>query len=158
MSTTTPTGATTTAAGRTIWNDKTRSDLLQAIVEIAPPSSEEWTRILQLLRQQGYSYNQNAALQHLQKLKRKDGNAAGNGSGTNSAQATPQKGRKNGKKTSAVSTPKSGRGGKRKAEDVLDDDDEDVKTDAKKPKTDIEAAGHVKQEVVGDHDVDDDYV
>ncbi|KAI1269450.1 hypothetical protein F5Y18DRAFT_422403 [Xylariaceae sp. FL1019] len=153
--------STTTPAGRTIWTDKARSDLLQAIIEVAPPSSDEWTRIIQVLRQQGYTYNHNAALQHLQKLKRKDGpgNGNGNGAGTSSAQATPQKRSKAGKATSTTTTPKSGgRGRKRKAEPEFDDSDLDDKVDTKKPKIDTEAAVNVKDEVVGDDGADDGHV
>jgi hypothetical protein len=51
----------TTSTGRTIWDDKTRSDLLLAIVAIAPPSTENWERIIAHLRTMGYSYNANAA-------------------------------------------------------------------------------------------------
>ncbi|KAI0541367.1 hypothetical protein GGR58DRAFT_519478 [Xylaria digitata] len=63
------------AAGRTLWNDKTRSDLLQAIIDVAPPNSKEWETIIAQLHAKGYTYGFNAALQHLQKLKKKDGEA-----------------------------------------------------------------------------------
>ncbi|KAI1311093.1 hypothetical protein F5Y03DRAFT_321166 [Xylaria venustula] len=66
----------TNAAGRTIWNDKTRSDLLQAIIDVAPPNATEWSDIIARLHAQGYTYNCSAALQHLQKLKKKEGPSA----------------------------------------------------------------------------------
>lgn len=50
------------AAGRTIWNDKTRSDLLLAIIDVAPPTAQEWETISVNLRAKGYNYNPGAAL------------------------------------------------------------------------------------------------
>ena len=50
------------AAGRTIWTDKTRSDLLQAVLAEVTPSPEAWEKIQGRLAQQGYHYTPTAAL------------------------------------------------------------------------------------------------
>jgi hypothetical protein len=53
---------TTNAARRTVWNDKARSDLLLAIMDVAPPSNESWDAIIERLQAKGYTYNHTAAL------------------------------------------------------------------------------------------------
>ncbi|CAJ2500349.1 Uu.00g032020.m01.CDS01 [Anthostomella pinea] len=60
------------AAPRTTWDDTTRTDLLQAIIDIAAPTAEDWVAIMEILNAKGYSYTHTAAIQHLQKLKRKE--------------------------------------------------------------------------------------
>lgn len=52
----------TKAAGRTIWNDKTRSDLLQAIIDVTPPSAQQWEAISVKLREKGYTYGYSAMM------------------------------------------------------------------------------------------------
>lgn len=52
----------TNAAGRTVWNDKARSDLLQSIIDVAPPTSQQWEAIIAQLHAKGYTYNYSAAL------------------------------------------------------------------------------------------------
>ncbi|KAI8634092.1 hypothetical protein F5Y19DRAFT_411930 [Xylariaceae sp. FL1651] len=109
----------TTPSGKTIWNDKCRSDLLCAVIDIAPPSTNEWNAIINQLKGKGYSYTYTAALQHLQKLKRKEGP----GTAPASTPATPQKPSKG-----AVATHnKRGTATKRQEpmEDLDDDDDEE---------------------------------
>ncbi|KAI1181918.1 hypothetical protein F5B17DRAFT_436197 [Nemania serpens] len=113
----------TNAAGRTVWNDKARSDLLQSIIDVAPPTSQQWEAIIAQLHAKGYTYNYSAALQHLQKLKRKDGGDAA------SNPSTPTKPKK---------TPAGSR--KRKNAAIQDaEQDEDEKLDVKKPKLNKEA-------------------
>ncbi|TGJ88052.1 hypothetical protein E0Z10_g721 [Xylaria hypoxylon] len=123
------------AAGRTVWNDKTRSDLLQAIIDVAPPNTKEWDAIAVQLRAKGYTYNYSAALQHLQKLKKKEGTE-----GT-SEPGTPKKA---GEATAAKGKKSTGPGNKRKrsnahklAED--EDEDEDDKKVMKKIKPEVDA-------------------
>lgn len=52
----------TDGAGRTVWNDKTRSDLLLAIHSVWSPTSEQWDAISVELRAKGYTYNYSAAV------------------------------------------------------------------------------------------------
>jgi len=52
----------TDAAGRTVWDDKARSDLLMEVIDVAAPSSQEWEDILGRLRVKGYNYTSSAAL------------------------------------------------------------------------------------------------
>ncbi|KAF2967152.1 hypothetical protein GQX73_g6457 [Xylaria multiplex] len=115
------------AAGRTVWNDRARSDLLQAIIDVAPPNAKEWEAIIALLRPKGYTYGYNAALQHLQKLKKKDGGEAGN----TSAPTTPNKPKPGGKKTP--------NGKKRKANAQNPEGDDDEKKIEKKFKHEVGA-------------------
>lgn len=51
----------TDGAGRTIWTDKTRTDLLLAIFDVDPPS-QKWEAIAEKLRAKGYNYNYSAAV------------------------------------------------------------------------------------------------
>ncbi|KAI0809439.1 HET-domain-containing protein [Xylaria sp. FL0064] len=111
------------AAGRTIWNDKTRSDLLQAIIDVAPPTAQQWDAISVQLRAKDYTYNYSAALQHLQKLKRKE---AGSSGGASSVPATPKK---NKSTPSKAKTPTSGN---RKRQAALDRDEEEDELFSKK--------------------------
>ncbi|KAJ3579422.1 hypothetical protein NPX13_g1141 [Xylaria arbuscula] len=114
----------TDGAGRTVWNDKTRSDLLLAITNVFHPTSEQWDTISIELRAKGYTYNYNAAIQHLQKLKKKEAN------GPPSMPSTPRKPKAAGAKT--PKTPKS-TGKKRKHEEPQDrDEDEDEEKILKK--------------------------
>ncbi|KAJ2974429.1 hypothetical protein NUW58_g8660 [Xylaria curta] len=106
---------------RTIWNDKTRSDLLQVIFEVAPPNSKQWDAISAKLLAKGYTYNLNAAQQHLQKLKRKDGDAA-------SVPPSPATPKKSGKPTAARAkkgTPSTKDRKRANAVDVDEDEDEE---------------------------------
>ncbi|KAI1347725.1 HET-domain-containing protein [Xylaria sp. FL0043] len=120
------------AAGRTIWNDKTRSDLLQAIVDVAPPTAQQWDAISAKLRAKGYTYNYSAALQHLQKLKKKEAGNSGGASGASSVPATPKK---NKSTPSKAKTPTSGN---RKRQAALDrDEDEDELFSKKKLKSEL---------------------
>ncbi|KXJ97003.1 hypothetical protein Micbo1qcDRAFT_199750 [Microdochium bolleyi] len=130
------TNSTTDAGGRTIWSDKTRSDLLIAIMENTSPSEDEVTRIMAKVQEQGYVYNWSAAKQHIQKLKRKENGGASTGTGGTPA-ATPTSkatggGRK--RKTDALAaggvdaeTPTKKRGRKPKKEKNEDDEDFEVK-------------------------------
>ncbi|KAI0414953.1 hypothetical protein F5X98DRAFT_234224 [Xylaria grammica] len=115
----------TDAGGRTIWNDKARSDLLQAIVDVAPPSTKEWEVIIAKLHAKGYTYNYSAALQHLQKLKKKNGAEAANG-----AASSPNKpGRPAACRVKKSENPGAARNKRktiRNLDDRLDDDDEKI--------------------------------
>ncbi|KAI1809491.1 hypothetical protein GGS20DRAFT_571673 [Poronia punctata] len=139
----------TTAAGRTVWNDKTRSDLLMEIIDVAPPSTQQWDEIIEHLHAKGYSYTYNAALQHLQKLKRKEGAPAGEGS----VPATPKKTGKNGdakpKTPRTPKTPKTPGGRKRKAPAASTDDAEEEEILVKEEKK-------LKIEHDEDHDSNDE--
>ncbi|KAI0518308.1 HET-domain-containing protein [Xylaria bambusicola] len=115
----------TNSPGRTIWNDKTRSDLLQAIIDVAPPTAQEWEAISAQLRAKGYTYNYSAAQQHLQKLKKKEGTGQG------SVPATPKKA-----KSTPKGTPKGGKtptsGVKRNSNKAFDEDEDEEKILQKK--------------------------
>ncbi|KAI3327717.1 HET-domain-containing protein [Xylariaceae sp. AK1471] len=129
----------TNAAGRTTWNDKTRSDLLIATFDVAPPSAKEGEAIIEHLRAKGYTYNYSAALQHLQKLKKKDGN--GNGS----EPATPKKAGDAGGVTKAkkVATPKGTPTGiRRKAQALVEADDVDEDEEDEKPIKKLKLGAH----------------
>ncbi|KAI1118088.1 hypothetical protein F5Y14DRAFT_447499 [Nemania sp. NC0429] len=118
----------TNAAGRTVWNDKARSDLLLTIVDIAPPTTQQWEAIIAQVQTKGYTYNASAALQHLQKLKRKDGEASAPNTPSKPKPATPR----------AKRTPNSA-AKKRKNQAVHDaDKDDDEEFDVKKPKIDVD--------------------
>ncbi|TLD04911.1 uncharacterized protein PgNI_09726 [Pyricularia grisea] len=51
----------TNSAGRTIWDDRARSVLLQAVMDVAPPSADQWESILEKVQESGYIYTQKAA-------------------------------------------------------------------------------------------------
>ncbi len=51
-----------TMAARTIWDDKVRSDLLQAVLAEITPSSQDWDRIITRMNHQGYNFTSSAAL------------------------------------------------------------------------------------------------
>ncbi|KAI1425617.1 hypothetical protein F5Y12DRAFT_714111 [Xylaria sp. FL1777] len=137
----------TNAAGRTIWNDRTRSDLLQAIIDVAPPTSQEWEAIVVQLRAKGYTYNYSAALQHLQKLKKKEGGNAGT---AGAAPATPKKP----KPTATNAKTPSSR--KRKANQTPDEDEDEAKFDLKKIKLEDKATplnrGYIEDELATSED------
>ncbi|KAI0428998.1 hypothetical protein F5Y09DRAFT_271553 [Xylaria sp. FL1042] len=118
----------TNASGRTIWNDKTRSDLLQAIIDVAPPNAQQWDEISVQLRAKGYTYNYSAALQHLQKLKKKEGGNSSAPSGTPSVPATPKKA----KPAAAKAKTPTPRNRKRQAAHALDNDEDEDEFLAKK--------------------------
>ncbi|RYC64915.1 hypothetical protein CHU98_g1321 [Xylaria longipes] len=123
----------TNAAGKTTWNDKTRSDLLQVIFDVAPPNTQQWEAISAKLRDKGYNYSLGAAQQHLQKLKKKDGDKK-----DGVAPATPPK-----KNTSKAPTPRTKKlvipgQNKRKMIAVDEDEDED-QVDKKKLKLEAQA-------------------
>ncbi|KAI1753035.1 hypothetical protein F4782DRAFT_96023 [Xylaria castorea] len=120
----------TNAAGRTIWNDKTRSDLLQAIFDVCPPA-QQWEAIAVRLHEKGYTYGYSAALQHLQKLKKKDGD--------NKDGDAPNTPKKTGKASGArARTPATPRQNKRQ-QAAVDVDEVEDKTDVKKLKLEVQA-------------------
>ncbi|KAI0008461.1 hypothetical protein F4779DRAFT_618565 [Xylariaceae sp. FL0662B] len=124
---------TTNVGGRTIWTDKARSDLLVAIIEVAPPSSAAWTEIVRRTQSMGYTYSASSALQHIGKLKRKEITA---GRTTSTAPSPAGAAAESG--ASASSTPKKPRGRatpkstptKRKIK--REDDEDDDETPSKK--------------------------
>ncbi|WYZ37253.1 hypothetical protein EsH8_II_000759 [Colletotrichum jinshuiense] len=93
-----------TMAPVTLWNDKARSDLLVALLLVVKPSKEEWDQALVTVRAKGYSYNATAAMQHIQKLQRKEQAAAENGEESASASNTPAN-KTSGKKAVGKKTP-----------------------------------------------------
>ncbi|KAJ1338125.1 high mobility group AT-hook protein 2 [Microdochium nivale] len=130
---------TTEAGGRTIWNDKTRSDLLIAIMDNISPTDAEVDRIMAKVNEQGYIYNWSAAKQHIQKLKRKEGGGTASTASTPAATPSSKAGGGRKRKTDATAaggadapTPtKKSRGRKPKKEKADDDEDfeEKVKLD-----------------------------
>lgn len=56
-----PENPTTDSCGRTIWNDKTRSDLLIAVMDNCNPTDDQVERIMTRVAAQGYVYNWSAA-------------------------------------------------------------------------------------------------
>ncbi|KAI1341922.1 hypothetical protein F5Y15DRAFT_413846 [Xylariaceae sp. FL0016] len=134
-------GANTNALGRTMWNDKTRSDLLLAIIDHAPPTPAQWEKIIEQLNGQGYVYSHTAALQHLQKLKRKDKDGAGAGANgsAGSVPSTPKKGAKGGAAKNGGGSRSTTGGRKRTTrpdpvdfESAANDDDDEPDTPARK--------------------------
>ncbi|KAI1734940.1 hypothetical protein F4680DRAFT_436952 [Xylaria scruposa] len=98
----------TDGAGRTIWNDKTRSDLLQAVFEVCPPA-QHWEAISAKLHEKGYTYGYSAALQHLQKLKKKEGDKKDEKNDAVQASPKQPKQAKKPKQPMDPKTPKTGR-------------------------------------------------
>ncbi|KAI6256298.1 hypothetical protein MCOR19_007241 [Pyricularia oryzae] len=45
----------------TIWDDRARSVLLQAVMDVAPPSADQWESIMEKVQESGYSYTPKAA-------------------------------------------------------------------------------------------------
>ncbi|TRX90510.1 hypothetical protein FHL15_008679 [Xylaria flabelliformis] len=117
---------TTNAGGQTIWSDKTRSDLLQAIFDVCPPS-KHWEAISVQLREKGYTYSYSAALQHLQKLKKKEGDKKNEKN--EDEQATPKKAKAaagRAKKTGGIpGTPSQKKRNRMNAD--MDEDEDEVK-------------------------------
>ncbi|KAI6360131.1 hypothetical protein MCOR25_006838 [Pyricularia grisea] len=148
----------TNSAGRTIWDDRARSVLLQAVMDVAPPSADQWESILEKVQESGYIYTQKAALQHLQKLKKKDPNGPG--------AATPSTPK--GKKTTASaagsatkSTSKRGRQSSKVFTDMDNDEDDDFNngSSAKKPKTEQKAETDSKiDQVKAEHVEEEDAI
>ncbi|KAI0457300.1 HET-domain-containing protein [Xylaria acuta] len=131
----------TNAAGRTVWNDKTRSDLLQAIFDVTPPNAQQWEAISVKLHAKGYTYGYSAALQHLQKLKKKDGDKK-----DGDAPATPKK-----PKVPAGRAKNLTASGQKKRKQVHVDEDEDEDEDkvyVKKLKLEAQAP-NFGQETIG---------
>ncbi|EFQ30035.1 uncharacterized protein GLRG_05179 [Colletotrichum graminicola M1.001] len=74
-------------APATVWDDKARSDLLVAFLTVTKPSKEDWDRALAAVHEKGYTYTASAAIQHIQKLQRKEQTPGDSGE----ASATPTK-------------------------------------------------------------------
>ncbi|OLN91939.1 hypothetical protein CCHL11_01511 [Colletotrichum chlorophyti] len=118
----------TAMAPATVWNDKTRSDLLVALLPIVKPTKEQWDQILEAVEAKGYSYTSGAVMQHIQKLQRKESAAAAE-NGEGSASATPQK-----KTPKKAATPRKRKTPAKKAQ-TDDSDEADVGSPVpKKPK------------------------
>ncbi|KAI0555731.1 HET-domain-containing protein [Xylaria curta] len=135
-------------AGRTVWNDKTRSDLLQAMFEVCPPA-RHWEAISAKLREKGYTYGYSAALQHLQKLKRKEGDKKDE-KNDEAGQATPKKPKQarqpkipktpgRGKNTGILHTPGTPSQNKRKIDVDVDEDEHEDDFKPKKLKLEKQA-------------------
>ncbi|EJT71980.1 hypothetical protein GGTG_11230 [Gaeumannomyces tritici R3-111a-1] len=121
------------ASGRTIWDEETHLALLLAVIKHAPPTSEQWTLIIEAVQAQGYNYTPGAAIQHLQKLRRKD-----NGGGASSGGDGPKTPAKRGGRGGGATSSKR----KAKAAPVIEDDDDlgdDYFTPSKKPKREPKA-------------------
>ena len=46
----------TDSTSRTIWDDKTRSDLLVEVLAVISPSSDQWEKIIERIHGRGYHY------------------------------------------------------------------------------------------------------
>ncbi|KAM7209537.1 hypothetical protein V8F20_000275 [Naviculisporaceae sp. PSN 640] len=109
----------------TNWDHEAHLALLQAVMARAPPTQAEWDQILEDVGKKGYVYTSGAAMQHLQKLRRKEGTAAAANGGND--KAAPAK-----KPTKPPKNP----GGKRprKAAPKEEDDDDFDESPTKKVK------------------------
>ncbi|KAL2147883.1 hypothetical protein VTI28DRAFT_3361 [Corynascus sepedonium] len=111
----------------TVWDHDAHLALLQAFMAEAPPQPAQWDAILERVAKKGYFYTASAAIQHLQKLRRKDEkitSSGGSGDGP-STPKTPGGRKKNGPGGSVKKEP--GSGTKRKPVAFIDDDSEDSK-------------------------------
>ncbi|KAK2032311.1 hypothetical protein LX32DRAFT_691014 [Colletotrichum zoysiae] len=113
----------------TVWDDKARSDLLVAFLTVTKPSKEDWDRTLTEVQKKGYIYTASAAMQHIQKLQRKEQTPGDSGE----ASTTPVK-----KATKKAATPRKRKTPVKKAkgEDEAEEDEEQDQTPPpKKPRT-----------------------
>ncbi|KAF3765964.1 hypothetical protein M406DRAFT_68345 [Cryphonectria parasitica EP155] len=77
---------------RTVWTAQAHQDLLVAIVTNITLTDVEWKKINPELCAKGYNYTYKAAVQHLQKLKRKEtASGGGNSEPSSSKKSTPAK-------------------------------------------------------------------
>ncbi|KAH9431246.1 hypothetical protein MCOR02_008548 [Pyricularia oryzae] len=138
----------------TIWDDRARSVLLQAVMDVAPPSADQWESIMEKVQESGYSYTPKAALQHLQKLKKKDPNGPG------AATPSTPKGKKTAASATGSAAKSTSKRGRKPAKKVLDaDDDEEDDFDAspsKKTKTEDKAENDAKVDRVKAEHVEED--
>ncbi|KAK0706568.1 hypothetical protein B0T26DRAFT_727145 [Lasiosphaeria miniovina] len=114
------------------WHAEVHTDLLMAFVAHFRPSPDDYTAITAAVSDK-YQFSRGALMQHLQKLRRKEGGAAAGGAeSAPSASGTP----KTPRKRSATNTPaKTSAKRKAKKQDSEEDDDEfDNKTPSKKVK------------------------
>ncbi|KAI1170565.1 hypothetical protein F4777DRAFT_583760 [Nemania sp. FL0916] len=117
-------------SGRTLtkWDAKVHEDILVALSNTLELSGVQWDSVINTLHQDGYTFTKSALMQHLQKLKKKDGDSAPT---TPKSDKTPRK--KN-------ATPASGR--KRSAANALEEDDEDEKKKVKLEKHESNGLDH----------------
>lgn len=129
----------TPTKGGTKWDDAAHVRLFVAIWNQlnATFTNEDKDAIVAAMVQEGYDFNWNAIRQHLQKLKRKDGDAP----------ATPKKAAKDTPTKATPSKAKKAAGsvGKKRKNQAVDnvDDDEDEKVKVKKLK--LEDSRDIKQ-------------
>nr|CAE55933.1 putative protein [Neurospora crassa] len=115
----------------TRWDQKTHEDIMLAMFEHFRPTAADMKEIVELLHvQKGHTFTDGALLQHLQKLRRKEGVSAAVASDSGANTSTPTKGRKRAAPGSGVKkTPGTGRGKKAAAAKtaplVINSDDED---------------------------------
>ncbi|KAK4455599.1 hypothetical protein QBC34DRAFT_70936 [Podospora aff. communis PSN243] len=142
------------------WDAEAEADLLKAMNVHFRPNAEDCKKMAPMLHAKGYNFSDNALLQHLQKLRRKEGAGAppakDNGEGSSTAvPKTPASGRKRAAPGAAKKT-NSTRGKKANRSEVvnaflasnedtspLDNEDDDeldaVATPSKKPRVKREA-------------------
>ncbi|KAK1596205.1 uncharacterized protein LY79DRAFT_701684 [Colletotrichum navitas] len=112
----------------TVWDDKARSDLLVALLTVTKPSKEDWDRALAAVHEKGYTYTASAAMQHIQKLQRKEQTPGDSGE----ASATPTK---KGAKKAATPRKRKTPVQKAKIESEAEDEEEQETPVPKKPRT-----------------------
>ncbi|KAM7222045.1 hypothetical protein V8F06_002550 [Rhypophila decipiens] len=74
-----------------VWTTEAYKDVLMALNNHFCPNAADCRAIIGELRSKGWSYSDNALLQHLQKLRRKEGGAANGVNSGNDEAATPNK-------------------------------------------------------------------
>ncbi|KAK3953901.1 hypothetical protein QBC32DRAFT_396760 [Pseudoneurospora amorphoporcata] len=133
----------------TRWDQKTHEDIMLAMFEHFRPTASDMKDIVGLLSPKGHTFTDSALLQHLQKLRRKEGSSAAAGSDSG-ATSTPSKRKRAAPGSGVKKTPGTGRGKKAAAKTaplVIDSDgDDDVKESPEKKLKTEAADSKVKEE------------
>ncbi|KAI0192660.1 hypothetical protein EV127DRAFT_426071 [Xylaria flabelliformis] len=111
----------------TKWDPKVHEDILVAISDVLKLGREDWARVIQALHAMGYSFTESALKQHLQKLKRKEGDKKNEKD--EDEQATPKKTKAaTGRAKKTGGTPGTPSQKKRNRANVdLDEDEDEIK-------------------------------
>ncbi|KAM7183460.1 hypothetical protein V8F33_013570 [Rhypophila sp. PSN 637] len=124
----------------TNWDHDAHLALLQAVMAKAPPTQSEWDQILEEVGRKGYVYTSGAAMQHLQKLRRKEGGAASAVNSGNDEAATPNKGGRKRGPTAGVKKDKTPKHKSAKIAKNEDDSEDDLNYSSASKKIKIEEA------------------
>ncbi|KAK4640293.1 hypothetical protein QC761_0090480 [Podospora bellae-mahoneyi] len=154
-----PPGRALSGKPTTVWDHDAHLTLLQAVIVRGEIKAECWDAIIAYTNLRGYNYTQGAALQHLQKLRRKDtaaNDGAAEGSSAN-APETPAKAR--GGKAAAKKTPGSNKrkGQAAAAGDNGTDNEEADPTPAAKKRRGVKKEAPKSDTIVKKEDSEDDH-